>query len=113
MALVREFRFEAAHTLLWHPGKCSRPHGHSYRLEVTVEGEPDDRGVVMDFADLKRAVTTSVLDRVDHNDLNGIIDNPTAERVIAQIGGWLDEAGLAWSTLRLWETADCSVRLTR
>ncbi len=113
LTLVRDFRFEAAHTLPWHPGKCSRLHGHSYRLEVTVEGEMDERGVILDFADIKRLVTTFVLDRVDHTDLNGVIDNPTAERLVAQVGDWLDEAGLAWSALRLWETADCSARLTR
>lgn len=113
LAIVREFRFEAAHRLAWHPGRCSGVHGHSYRLEVTVEGPMDDRGVIMDFADVKAAVNGAVIDKVDHRDLNEIVDNPTAERIVTQIGEWLDGAGLAWSALRLWETANCSVQLTR
>ena len=113
LAMVREFRFEAAHRLAWHPGKCARVHGHSYRLEVTVEGQVDDRGVIMDFADVKAAVNEAVMDKVDHRDLNEVIENPTAERIVTQIGEWLEEAGLTWSSLRLWETASCSVQLTR
>jgi len=52
ISIVRRYRFEAAHTLPWHPGKCSRTHGHSYVLEVQVAGELDNRGVVMDFAEV-------------------------------------------------------------
>ncbi len=113
LTMVREFRFEAAHRLAWHYGKCARVHGHSYRLEVTVEGQVDDHGVIMDFADVKTAVNEAVIDKVDHRDLNEVIENPTAERIVIQIGEWLDGAGLTWSSLRLWETASCSVQLTR
>jgi 6-pyruvoyltetrahydropterin/6-carboxytetrahydropterin synthase len=36
-SVTRTFHFEAAHRLPWHPGKCGNWHGHSYRLEVSVE----------------------------------------------------------------------------
>jgi 6-pyruvoyltetrahydropterin/6-carboxytetrahydropterin synthase len=58
MEIFREFCFEAAHRLTGVPAdhKCSRLHGHSYRLEVHVAGEVDSQsGMVMDFADIKTA----------------------------------------------------------
>lgn len=116
ISVVRRYTFEAAHTLPWHPGKCSRVHGHSYGLEVAVEGPLDERGVVMDFAEVDAIVSRHVLDGpdgLDHCDLNGRLDNPTAERVAVLIGDRLDVAGLAWSRLRLWETEDGSVVLER
>lgn len=111
MKVVRSYRFEAAHHLEWHPGKCSRQHGHSYRLEVTVEGPVDDRGVVVDFADVDAVVDHHVIDVLDHTDLNALVDNPTAEVVAVWIGNALTRADLAWTSLRLWETERGSVVL--
>jgi 6-pyruvoyltetrahydropterin/6-carboxytetrahydropterin synthase len=116
VSVVRRYRFEAAHTLPWHPGKCSRVHGHSYVLELEVSGPLDERGVVMDFAEVDAVVEEHVLDGpdgCDHANLNERLDNPTAERVAILIGERLDLAGLAWTKLRLWETADGSVLLER
>lgn len=70
--LTKEFNFEAAHLLSGYDGLCRNIHGHSYRLFVTVIGEPnssvDDpkRGMVIDFGDLKRIVNEQVVDRMDH-----------------------------------------------
>lgn len=116
IGVVRRYGFEAAHALAWHPGKCRRVHGHSYVLEVEVAGSLDERGVVLDFAEVDAVVEEHVLggpDGLDHVDLNDRLDNPTAELVAVLIGERLDGAGLPWTRLRLWETADGSVVLER
>ena len=69
--------------------KCNNPngHGHTYELEVTVEGEIDsETGYVMDFGDLKRAVQENVVSKLDRRNLNfdvGFLSgvNPTAENI--------------------------------
>lgn len=109
--VTRAFGFEAAHELPWHQGKCKRLHGHSYRLEVTVEGPLDANGIVIDFDDVKTVVNREVVDRFDHRHLNDLLDNPTAERLAAEAWRLLHEAGLAVVRLRLWETPDSSVEL--
>ena len=109
--ITRSFDFEAAHVLPWHPGKCRRLHGHNYRFEVTVEGPLDERGVVLDFDDLKQVVKAEILDRYDHRFLNDFFDNPTAELVAHDVWKRLEAAGLTVVRVRLWETADSSVEL--
>lgn len=111
--IVRRYSFEAAHQLAWHPGKCRSLHGHSYVLEVEVAGPLDERGVVMDFAELDAPVNALVLSRLDHRYLNDICDNPTAERVACLIGDWLSAGRVEWDALRLWETARGSVVVSR
>jgi 6-pyruvoyltetrahydropterin/6-carboxytetrahydropterin synthase len=70
--ITKEFSFEMAHALEDHDGACSRIHGHSYRLWVTVGGEPSTdsdspkQGMVVDFGDLKRIVGESIVSRFDH-----------------------------------------------
>ncbi len=100
------FRFEAAHRLAWHPGRCRNLHGHSYRLDVSVEGPLDANGVVLDFDELDAVVRREVIDRFDHRDLNELLDNPTAELLAHEIWGVLEAAGITPAALRLWETAD-------
>ena len=78
--------FAAAHRLPDHEGKCSRLHGHTYGLEVTVEGTPQPSGpaagMVMDFADLRARVNEVVIERLDHQLLNDMfVFVPTAEAV--------------------------------
>jgi 6-pyruvoyltetrahydropterin/6-carboxytetrahydropterin synthase len=111
-SVTRSFRFEAAHQLPWHEGACRNLHGHSYRLEVTVEGPIGDQGLVIDFADVKAVVGREVIDRYDHRYLNDLLDNPTAELIAAEIWKSLETAGLGVSRLRLWETDSCSVEIT-
>ena len=70
-SVVKEFRFEAAHRLERHEGKCRRLHGHSYRLEVEVavpelQRNGPARGMVMDFDTLTKIVQHNVIDRWDH-----------------------------------------------
>ena len=81
--LERSYRFEAAHFLPKVPArhKCARMHGHSYLIEVVIEGEVDpDRGWVMDFADIDEHVMPLVK-TLDHHVLNEIdgLANPTSE----------------------------------
>ena len=73
--------------------KCNNPHGHghTYGLEVTVEGDVDpETGYVMDFGDLKRTVHEAVIREVDRRNLNFDVPflrgiNPTAENIAAGI----------------------------
>ena len=81
MFITREFSFDAAHYLTNYYGKCERMHGHTYRLQVTLEGEVQSNGLVIDFVVLKRIVKKQVLDLLDHHLLNDVIENPSSERV--------------------------------
>jgi len=77
--------------------KCNNKngHGHTYGLEVTVEGEIDpETGYVIDFKELKRIVEETVLRRVERRHLNLDVDflagaNPTAENIAVAIWGEL------------------------
>jgi len=113
-SVTRRFTFEASHQLPWHPGKCARLHGHSYVLDVTVEGPLNADGVVIDFGDIKAAVTKHVLDKYDHHHLNDFLPNPTAELIAADIANRLLDAGLSVTAITVTETASCSatVRIT-
>jgi 6-pyruvoyltetrahydropterin/6-carboxytetrahydropterin synthase len=83
MELFRSFTFEAAHRLPNVPAghKCARLHGHSYQVELHVQGAVDPAtGWVMDFAEMKRAFAP-LYELLDHNYLNDIdgLQNPTSE----------------------------------
>ena len=65
MKVAKRFRWEAAHRLPWHEGQCKYVHGHSYRMMVEVEGETDDRGMLIDFKHLKR-VLKPLIKKWDH-----------------------------------------------
>jgi 6-pyruvoyltetrahydropterin/6-carboxytetrahydropterin synthase len=83
MEIFKEFRFEAAHRLPHVPPghKCGRLHGHSYRVQLHVEGTPDPvTGWIIDFGEIKRAFKP-IHDQLDHNYLNDIegLENPTSE----------------------------------
>ncbi len=106
------FRFEAAHTLARHPGKCRNLHGHSYRLDVTVGGPLDGNGVVIDFDRLHEIVDREVVGEWDHRDLNQVLDNPTAELLAHRAWELLTDAGVTLSALGLWETDTSWVELT-
>ncbi|MBX3700688.1 MAG: 6-carboxytetrahydropterin synthase QueD [Dokdonella sp.] len=85
MDISKTFRIEAAHRLPNLPPshKCSRLHGHSFRIELHVSGPLDPQlGWVMDFADLKAAFAP-LFAELDHNYLNDVagLDNPTSENL--------------------------------
>lgn len=110
--VTRTFSFEAAHQLKWHSGACKNLHGHSYKLEVTVAGELDDNGIVIDFSDLRAVVDEVVIDRFDHTYLNDLIANPTAEVIAGEIWQTLAAAGLRLDRVVLWETENSRVEIT-
>jgi len=96
MELRRTFQFEAAHRLTQVPPghKCARLHGHSFVVEVVVEGPVDPRlGWVMDYADIKAAFEP-LFQQLDHNHLNEIpgLENPTSERLAEWIWARLKPA---------------------
>jgi 6-pyruvoyltetrahydropterin/6-carboxytetrahydropterin synthase len=83
MEIFKEFTFEAAHRLPHVPvgHKCSRLHGHSFRVSVHVEGPAGAAtGWGRDFADLSCAMDP-ILGQLDHYYLNDVegLDNPTSE----------------------------------
>jgi 6-pyruvoyltetrahydropterin/6-carboxytetrahydropterin synthase len=85
MKIYKDFTFEAAHFLPAVPEghKCRRLHGHSYKIRLWVEGQPDTiTGWIMDFGDVKAAFKP-FLDLLDHNYLNDIdgLENPTSEQL--------------------------------
>lgn len=71
--VTKEFGFEMAHALWNYDGDCKNIHGHSYRLFVTMAGEPvpdsnDPKfGMVIDFKDLKKMIKGPVVDFLDHS----------------------------------------------
>ena len=77
--------FAAGHYLRNYKGKCENPHGHNYKVRVTLCGKELDRaGLLLDFKDLKD-VMRDVIERVDHQMLNDIEPftrlNPSAENI--------------------------------
>jgi 6-pyruvoyltetrahydropterin/6-carboxytetrahydropterin synthase len=91
MRLYKEFHFEAAHYLpSAPPGHANaRVHGHSFRVRVTIDGEPDlETGLVLHLEELEAALD-DVRDALDHRLLNEVegLSMPTLERICA----WLWE----------------------
>ena len=114
MQIRKQFTFEAAHVLPYHPGKCSRLHGHSYRLEVTLEGplcaDGPAAGMIVDFDTISRVVKSGVIGELDHRSLNELIPNPTAENIVIWIWQRLAPEFPQLAELVLWETAGaCAV----
>jgi 6-pyruvoyltetrahydropterin/6-carboxytetrahydropterin synthase len=80
-----EDSFAAGHYLRNYKGKCENPHGHNYKIRVTLAGaELDKAGLLLDFKDL-REVMKHVIERLDHQMINEIepftVINPSAENL--------------------------------
>ena len=80
-----EDSFAAGHYLRNYKGKCEKPHGHNYRVRVTLSGEElDHAGLLLDFKDLK-SVMKHVVDYLDHKMINDLAPftelNPSAENL--------------------------------
>lgn len=108
MDIFKIFTLEAAHRLPDVPEghKCARLHGHSFRIEIHVRGEPDPHtGWVMDFADIKAAFAP-LYDQLDHHYLNDIagLDNPTSENLARWIFEHLQPALPALNKIVVHET---------
>ncbi len=104
LGLVTEF--DAAHSLPGYIGKCAKMHGHTYQVEVVVEGEVGEDGFVMDFFSMKKILSAALQD-LDHCCLNDLLPNPTAEKIAQLICDRLNKELVATNTrlvsLKLWE----------
>tara|TARA_Y100000310_G_C20494028_1_gene720636 strand:- start:389 stop:748 length:360 start_codon:yes stop_codon:yes gene_type:complete len=108
VTVTKIFTFDSAHWLPKYKGKCKNTHGHTYKLEVEVEGDIIARGescegMVIDFAELKGIVNREIIDKLDHINLNTIFPVPTAEIMTLEIFKKL-KALVNISRIRLWET---------
>ncbi len=81
MDLSCTFQFAASHFLTKYHGKCENLHGHNYKIIVTINGEIQEDGMVMDFKIMKQKVNEKVIDILDHTHLNDTMENPSAENL--------------------------------
>src|SRR5574340_831728 len=110
-----EESFAAGHALRGYRGKCENPHGHNYKVRITVAGEElDGIGLLFDFKDLKAAMG-QVVERFDHQYLNDLEAfqrlNPSAENMAKyfydEVGGLLERqtnGRVRIKEVRIWET---------
>lgn len=70
--ITKQFSFEMAHALRHYDGLCRNIHGHSYKMDITLAGQPlhdessPKNGMVMDFGDLKKLVNEEIISLLDH-----------------------------------------------
>ncbi|MDI4656112.1 6-carboxytetrahydropterin synthase QueD [Xanthobacter autotrophicus] len=106
--ITQGFTFEAAHFLPHVPEthRCRRMHGHSYRVDLTLEGPVDAvTGFVVDFFDVEAAFGP-LLKQLDHYCLNDVegLENPTAEIIAAWIWDRVKPVLPLLSCVRVYET---------
>lgn len=82
VTISKKFDFDAAHFLPNLPDghKCKRLHGHTYLAELILRGEPDERGFVVDYAEIAAAwkPVEALLDHRLLNDIEGL-ETPSTE----------------------------------
>jgi len=95
LKLTQTFFFDAAHTLnrvvnVYDHIKSKNIHGHTYHASISVEGEPDENGMVRDFGDIKHAVD-AIRYALDHELLDNVpeLGIPTLENLCLFIAKWL------------------------
>lgn len=107
LTICKEFGFSAAHRLLCLPvdHKCHRLHGHSYRVQVRLQGEPDERGMVMDFDEIAKAWAPlhAMLDHHYLNDIEGL-EMPTSEVLALWLVDALSDALPLLLSVRVYES---------
>jgi len=113
VALTKTMAFEAAHWLPTFPEghKCRRMHGHSFVVDVIVEGEVNEgQGYLMDFGEIK-AACQPIEDQLDHRLLNEIdgLENPSAEMLARWIYDRLKPSLSLLSRVRVRETCTTAV----
>ena len=107
----KEFRFEAAHQLPNHDGKCARLHGHSWRGVIYVSGNKlmdsgAKQGMIMDYDDIKKYLKPLLDDYLDHYYLNETtgLANPTSEAIAKWIYEQLENQITGLVAVRIDET---------
>jgi len=118
MIIAKKARFDAAHYIPNYPGPCSQLHGHSWEVEVAIEGEViEDTGMIVDFSKLSSWLEDEVISVFDHTYLNGKFDNPTAETLALWIEAvfasnyYLISADIKLAWIKVWETPTSMVML--
>ncbi len=119
----KEFTFDSAHHLHCYDGMCMNLHVHTYRVQVIMLGQTDHRGIVIDFADIKRIAKARIMDVLDHQYLNEVLPpmNTTAENMVVWIyeemeKGLMEEQlypKIKLEEIRLWETPTSYASVTR
>jgi len=79
---------DCAHYLPGHP-KCGQMHGHTYRVELIIEGHAQG-GMIVDFAELK-TITRKVLAQYDHRNWNDFLEFPSVENICQLLHAQLKE----------------------
>jgi 6-pyruvoyltetrahydropterin/6-carboxytetrahydropterin synthase len=124
--VTREIDFCYGHRLLNYDGKCKYLHGHNGRAVIAIaSAKLDDRGMVLDFSDIKRVVSRWIDENLDHRMLLRRDDpavpvlsalgepmflmdtNPTAENIAKLIFDFTAAQGFPIVEARLWETPHC------
>ncbi len=91
---------DCAHFLPEHQ-KCGTLHGHTYKIEIIIEGE-NRSGMIIDFADLRNSIR-STLSLFDHRCFNDLLEYPSVENICEMIKAKLRERINFPFTLRVWE----------
>ncbi|MDR6123493.1 6-pyruvoyltetrahydropterin/6-carboxytetrahydropterin synthase [Bacillus sp. SLBN-46] len=83
----KEFTFDAAHHLHAYDGKCMNLHGHTYKVIFGISGFLDDRGLMIDFGDIKDIWKNEIEIYLDHRYLNETLPpmNTTAENMVVWV----------------------------
>jgi 6-pyruvoyltetrahydropterin/6-carboxytetrahydropterin synthase len=124
--VTREIDFCYGHRLLNYDGKCKYLHGHNGRAIIALEAPGlDERGMVLDFTDIKRVVSRWIDEELDHRmilhrddpivpillehgePLHLIDVNPTAENIARMIFDFTQAQGFPIVETTLWETPHC------
>ena len=72
LEVTKTIEWDMGHRIPNHNGQCRYPHGHSYKLEVTLKGTPittkgaSDEGMLIDFSDLKKILKEKIQSVLDH-----------------------------------------------
>ena len=108
MKITKEITFDMAHILSNYSGKCANLHGHTYRLQVTLESKVNEETcMLLDFNVLKEILNEEVMERFDHS----VIPNgkTTCEVMAPYIRDCIADSLLkrnikAEVSVKLWET---------
>ena len=121
--LTKCVTFDAAHKLELYDGPCNNLHGHTYNLEVTISGQVDASGFVIDFKRMKQILEEEIISEYDHKYINDVlkIENPTAENMVLKMWEKLNskiedvfgENGVVLEKIRLYETSTSYVEKKR
>lgn len=130
--IVKSISFCYGHRLLNYVGPCANLHGHNAKVDILLAGETlDERGMLMDFSDIKHVAKKWVDETLDHTLLlckdDPVIPllnqnhekyyvmekNPTAENIAELIFNYVEKQGFPVKSVTIWETDSCFARFSR